>query len=394
MSRILDINQYSYTLPPDRIALYPLDERDESKLLVYRKGMISHRRFIDITQELDAATLLVFNDTKVIQARILFKKETGATIEVFLLHPVEPSVLLLQAMQTEQPCIWQCTIGKLKRWKTGSTIVRPISGGNLLATLVDGAKGLVRFEWNTHKPFAFIVAEAGVTPLPPYLKREAETRDKERYQTIYSLNEGAVAAPTAGLHFTPRVFEHLKNKKIGTTFLTLHVSAGTFQPVKERDALRHVMHEEQIVISKTAIENLLQNEIKIIPVGTTSMRSLESLYWYGVKLATGEEEFNITQQDPYTLSQNVPLRQSLENVINHMEQNSLVEITGETAIYIRPGYAFRVCNGLITNFHQPSSTLILLVAAFIGEDWQKVYNEALRNDYRFLSYGDSSLLFP
>lgn len=394
MSNILDIQQYSYTLPPDRIALYPLEQRDQSKLLVYRKGNISHCSFTDLPEQLTSDTLLIFNNTKVIQARILFTKETGASIEVFLLHPVKPSMLLLDVMQTKESCLWKCTIGNLKRWKKGTSIMREIAGGNLSATLISGDEGLVEFKWNTGATFASIVAEVGMTPLPPYLKRQVETSDKDRYQTVYSLNEGAVAAPTAGLHFTPRIFDDLEKKGIKTDFLTLHVSAGTFQPIKEKDALRHVMHEEQIVISRTFIEKLLQSDNNIIPVGTTSMRSLESLYWYGVKLLQGETDFNITQEDAYALPQTVPVPQSLNRVIEHMRENNMDEITGETAIYIRPGYTFRMCKGLITNFHQPSSTLILLIAALIGDEWRNVYDEALSRGYRFLSYGDSSLLLP
>jgi len=391
---MLDIHEYSYPLPPERIALYPLKERDQSKLLIYKRGQISHGQFTDLPDELPNKSILVFNNTKVIQARMLFKKESGAAIEIFLLHPVKPSSLLLDAMQSTGTSTWQCTIGNLKRWKPETTIKREIVRGQLIAKLLDREQGLVEFSWNNGESFASVISETGMTPLPPYLKREAESLDKERYQTIYSRNEGAVAAPTAGLHFTDRIFNALRAKEIEMDFLTLHVSAGTFQPVKEKDATRHVMHEEQVVITRSFIEKIIQSPQHIIPVGTTSMRSLESLYWYGVKLIAGDSAFNISQHDAYTLPQEIPAAESLRRIVDYMIAKDLEEITGETAIYIRPGYKFRVCSGLITNFHQPASTLILLVAAFIGDDWKKVYDQALNNDYRFLSYGDSSLLLP
>lgn len=391
----IDVSAYSYVLPPERIALFPLAERDQSKLLVYKQGAITHREFGSLPRELPAGTLLIFNNTKVIQARLLFEKESGATIEVFLLHPVSPSALLLDVMQSTSECQWECTIGNLKRWKSGAVLTMKLDGYELEAELLDREAGLVRFHWDGGATFAEIISHAGQTPLPPYLRRKPENSDKERYQTIYSRDEGAVAAPTAGLHFTERIFQALSASGIERDFVTLHVSAGTFQPIKEANALDHVMHQEQVVISRDTITRLLNHDGPVIPVGTTSMRSLESLYWYGVKLhAQPHTEFLLSQRDAYTLPQNIDRKAALQMVLEEMLRSGADSIVGETSIYITPGYTFRMCQGLVTNFHQPASTLILLVAALIGENWRTVYKEALDRDYRFLSYGDSSLLLP
>lgn len=395
MDETLDIRDYEYPLPPERIALFPLEERDQSKLLVYRKGEVHHQSFRDLASWIPENAILVFNNTRVIQARMRFQKESGAVIEVFLLNPVEPSPLLLQSMQATGSCTWKCTIGNLKRWKDGTQLVQQAGNVTLYATLADRQKGEVRFSWDGDITFAEVISRAGNTPLPPYLKREPNEADRERYQTIYSKSEGAVAAPTAGLHFTDRVFSSLDAKNISRDFLTLHVSAGTFQPVKEQNALRHVMHREQIIVTADNIRNLLQRKGPVIPVGTTSMRTLESLYWFGVKLKqNAEADFEISQDDAYMLKGDLTRKAALSLVLKRMEHLRMDTIAGDTAIFIRPGYQFRVCDALITNFHQPGSTLILLVAAFIGEDWRKVYDSALNNAYRFLSYGDSSLLIP
>jgi S-adenosylmethionine:tRNA ribosyltransferase-isomerase len=395
MKMEVNVRDYTYNLPPDRIAIFPLEERDQSKLLVYQHGNISHDKFVDLPARLNSDVTLYFNNTKVIQARLHFVKASGAGIEVFLLKPVKPSALLLSAMQSTATCQWQCTIGNLKRWKEGTVLTSVMDHFNLEATLLDREEGLVEFRWTGDRSFAEVIDAFGETPLPPYLKRAPVEEDKNRYQTIYSRSEGAVAAPTAGLHFTPRVFDLLKNKGIQYHFLTLHVSAGTFQPVKVENAAEHVMHREQVIITRENLIALLDEKRFVIPVGTTSMRSLESLYWYGVKLAINPHaEFQISQVDAYTLKNDLPLSDALQNVQKKMLADQTDRITGETSIYIMPGYKFRVCRGLITNFHQPNSTLILLVAAFVGEDWRKIYDEALRNDYRFLSYGDSSLLLP
>jgi S-adenosylmethionine:tRNA ribosyltransferase-isomerase len=395
MKEPINVSEYTYHLPQERIALFPLARRDESKLLVYRSGSIRHCSFQELPLELPQKTLLVFNNTKVIQARLLFEKKSGAVIEVFLLHPVAPSVLLLEAMQSTTSCDWQCTIGNLKRWKPGDVLTLQQDGNLLEAELLDRNQGLVRFRWNNNITFAEIISHAGQMPLPPYLKRKPGPEDKERYQTIYSLNEGAVAAPTAGLHFTDTIFDALDRKGISRDFVTLHVSAGTFQPIKAENAADHVMHQEQIVISKQSIHGLIAHDGPVIPVGTTSMRTMESLYWYGVKLMTQPDcSFNLSQTDAYELPQGVSRKEALQRVIHLLDRQGTDILVGETSIFITPGYTFRMCTGLVTNFHQPASTLILLVAAFIGEDWRKVYQEALDNGYRFLSYGDSSLLLP
>ena len=391
-----NINDYVYDLPDDRIALYPLAERDKSKLLVYRNGAIQHHIFKNLVDFLPENSFLFFNDTKVIPARMHFKKQTGAEIEIFLLSPVAPSSIVSQAMAATKTTAWQCTIGNLKRWKENSLLEKSIHGITLKAELEDREKGIVRFTWQGDFSFAEVIAKTGETPLPPYLKRKAETNDRERYQTIYSHYEGAVAAPTAGLHFTDQVFHELSQKNIRHDFLTLHVSAGTFQPVKVDDVSQHTMHREQIIVTRKNLENLLEWGRFIIPVGTTSMRTLESLYWFGVKLLQDENAtFEITQDEPYLPNTLLPSsKEAIEAVIEMFERKKLEALGGSTAIFIRPGYTFRICRGLITNFHQPGSTLMLLVAALVGSDWKKIYQSALDNDYRFLSFGDSSLLLP
>lgn len=390
----LDVNDYIYGLPQERIAQYPLPQRDQSKLLIYDRGVIRHQTFTDITDSLPAGSSLFFNETKVIPARLQFKKESGAAIEIFVLHPLEPSAFLLDAMQAFNSASWKCTIGNLKRWPQETSLSIEVSGIILKATLLDRQEGIVQFNWNSDDTFAEVLQRCGHTPLPPYLKRDAEDADKERYQTVYSSREGAVAAPTAGLHFTSNVFESLKRKNIHTNFLTLHVSAGTFQPIKVRNAFEHTMHQEQVIATRDNIENIL-NSKNVVAVGTTSLRTLESLYWYGTKLIKDpSSNFAISQQEAYTQETTPTAAESLMAVLKYMDEHNKNSITGETSIYIVPGYKFRICDALITNFHQPGSTLILLVAAFIGNDWRQIYDEALTNGYRFLSYGDSSLLIP
>ncbi len=390
----IDVDDYTYDLPQERIAQYPLAQRDQSKLLVYRQGAIRHESFTNLAEYLPARSSLFFNQTKVIPARLLFQKETGAVIEIFLLSPVTPSSLLLDVMQSSNTCSWKCVIGNRKRWTTDSVLSIKKDEINLEANLQGRLENVVRFTWNSEYTFAEVLQRLGSTPLPPYLKRNAEDLDKERYQTIYSTIEGAVAAPTAGLHFTTAVFESLKRKNISTDFLTLHVSAGTFMPIKVKNALEHPMHQEQVVVSRQNVEHLLK-ATNVVAVGTTSLRTMESVYWYGVKLIQDPRAtFKISQQDPYSQEDLPSKTSSFSAVLKYMDDNNTTSITGETSIYIIPGYTFRVCQALITNFHQPASTLILLVAAFIGEDWKKIYDEALSRGYRFLSYGDSSLLIP
>lgn len=392
---MLNINDYRYELPPEKIAPFPLSRRDASKLLVYNKGTITHSLFKNIAGFLPDNAFLFFNDTKVIPARMHFRKDTGAAVEIFLLSPHPPSTLLSQAMGATDQCAWKCTIGNLKRWPPRTSLQRQIDGGVLKATLEDKEESVVRFTWESGVSFAAIVEMAGETPLPPYLRREAVSEDRTRYQTIYSHFEGAVAAPTAGLHFTDDTFGDLRRKNIGYDFLTLHVSAGTFQPVKSVNADEHVMHGEQVVVSKKNIRNLMEQRF-IIPVGTTSMRTLESLYWFGARLLNeGDTPFDVDQNAPYELRDALPsVPEAMSAILRYMERQQEDFLIGRTSIFIRPGYEFRICRGLITNFHQPASTLVLLVAAFVGADWRKIYDDALSRDYRFLSYGDSSLLIP
>lgn len=392
---MINISDFTYTLPEERIAKFPLTERDQSKLLVYSKdGIISHQQFKNIVDLLPEGSLMVFNDTKVIPARLQFQKESGAQIEIFLLSPEKPSPLLQLAMESTSECTWSCTVGNLKRWNEATVLQKDLGFTLLSAQLIDREKQKVKFSWTNHVSFAKVVEAFGETPLPPYLKRKAEESDKQRYQTVYSHYEGAVAAPTAGLHFTPKLLKDLESKSIHSSFVTLHVSAGTFQPVKTENALEHAMHNEQIVVSQKTIEQLLHQQKRIIPVGTTSMRTVESLYWMGVNLLTAKENpFVVTQKTPYEKEITTPAKESLQTLLDYLQKNKEDTIIGHTSIYIHPDYQFRMCEALITNFHQPGSTLILLVAAFVGDDWKKIYQEALNNQYRFLSYGDSSLLW-
>ncbi|CAH0996339.1 S-adenosylmethionine:tRNA ribosyltransferase-isomerase [Emticicia aquatica] len=399
----LNLEKYNYQLPDERIARFPVEPRDSSKLLVYKDLQLSEDVFYNIKNHLPRNSFLVFNNTKVIPARLFFQKINGVVIEVFLLNPVEPTNVVSQVMETTETCTWACMIGNKKRFKekiVGKYSIRPETEKfdaelELIAELVDHEKNYVKFSWNNSDlSFAEIVRFFGQIPLPPYLKRETELKDYDTYQTVYSKNDGAVAAPTAGLHFTEQVFDDLTKKGIKHDFVTLHVGAGTFQPIKVQNVVEHKMHCEQIVFDKSFIVNLLENIDFVIPVGTTSMRSLESLYWFGVKLLSGQKEFFIEKLFPYNQTEVFTAQESLQAILDFMTANKLFQLVGETEIFIFPSYQFRICKGIITNFHQPDSTLILLVAALVGENWQKIYDYALENNFRFLSYGDSSLLIP
>lgn len=402
MSQLTPINlqDYVYDLPDERIAKYPLEERDLSKLLHYQQGQIHHRSFKDIVDLIPKGSTLAFNNTKVIPARMIFYKDTGAQIEIFLLKPVAPSNILSLVMQERVQVQWECMIGNFKKWKGGQILKRILEDGDkaveVQVKVTDEASKTVRFSWqNPDYSFAEIVELAGKVPLPPYLNREPEAEDKPRYQTVYSEKDGAVAAPTAGLHFTPEILERLKDKEVKETFFTLHVSAGTFQPIKTENVIEHPMHSEQLVVPIQSIKEVIEAKDKVIAVGTTSMRTLESLYWFGIRLLSGNEVFAIDKLEPYEQKGELPDRKAaFQAILDWMNSHKLSQIIGSTEIFIFPGYTFTVCDGLITNFHQPGSTLMLLVAALIGEDWQNVYKSALANDYRFLSYGDSSLLLP
>ena len=406
---MIDLEKYNYQLPDKRIARFPVQPRDSSKLLIYKDLSISEDTFFNLRNHLPEKSFLVFNNTKVIPARLFFQKKNGVIIEIFLLNPVAPTNIISLVMETTETCTWACMIGNKKRFKEktiGKYNINVTSHSThnfndapaeleLTAELIDHEKNYVKFSWNNpHLTFAEIVNFFGQIPLPPYLKRETEQKDYETYQTVYSKKDGAVAAPTAGLHFTEQVFEDLAQKNIKHDFVTLHVGAGTFQPIKVQNVVEHKMHNEQIVFEKLFIINLLKNLDFVIPVGTTSMRSLESLYWFGVKILMGENNFFIEKLFPYNRIETFTAYESLQAIVDFMTERNLSQLTGETEIFIFPSYQFRICKGIITNFHQPDSTLILLVAALVGENWQKIYDYALNNNFRFLSYGDSSLLIP
>lgn len=394
----IDLEKYTYHLPDERIARFPVEPRDISKLLVYKQSGVSEDRFYNLIKYLPQESFLVFNNTKVIPARLFFQKSSGAIIEIFLLNPVEPSTIISQVMETTQTCTWACMIGNKKRLKgklIGTHTIHTTDDLALVAELVDSEKNYVQFRWNNSSlTFAEIVKYFGQIPLPPYLKRDTEEKDYQTYQTVYSKNDGAVAAPTAGLHFTEKVLFDLVDQDIDYDFITLHVGAGTFQPIKVQNVVEHQMHSEQIVFDRAFVERLARNLNFVIPVGTTSMRSLESLYWFGIKLLQGQETFFIEKLFPYQQVEVVSAGASIRAILDYMEAKNIEQLIGETEIFIFPGYQFRICKGIITNFHQPDSTLILLVAALVGEDWRKVYDFALENNFRFLSYGDSSLLIP
>ncbi len=407
MKESIDIKEYDYPLTEERIAAYPLEERSNSKLLVYEKGSISHRHFYDLPYLLPENVLLVRNITKVVQARLLFTRKTSGIVEVFCLEPLEPHTEMSLAMQQKGWCIWKCMAKKLKRWKVGEKLYIPLPPrGKFEAELLnrDGKFCEVKFTWEPEElTWAQVLDIAGKVPLPPYIHRDAEEKDKDTYQTIYAKEEGAVAAPTAGLHFTPEIEKKLGEKGIEVASVTLHVSAGTFQAVEEENALNHPMHREQIVFEKEFIEQLANTDKKIIAVGTTSLRALESLYWFGESLIANptQNDFFVSKMQSYETSPLPPskgeclARNGSMNAIHAwMDERNIQTLIGHTEIMIFPGYEFKIVSGLITNFHQPQSTLLLLVSALIGDDWKRVYGEALKNNYRFLSYGDSSLLLP
>lgn len=384
MEKLL-INDYNYPLPDERIAKYPLAERDHSKLLVYKNGQVSEDRFYHIGDYIPSGSLLIYNNTRVIQARLVFYKSTGSRIEVFCLEPIEPHDYQLNLGSTSG-CVWKCMIGNLKKWKTGRLQVGPLYAERLSTT---GNTHTVRFTWDdTTLSFAEILDQLGELPIPPYLNRATEESDKTTYQTVYSRIKGSVAAPTAGLHFTEQVLDNLRRKGIQTTELTLHVGAGTFQPVKTEDANEHTMHTEIISVPKSTIEQIKSNLGHIVAVGTTSMRTLESLYYIGALHVE-----HVPQFAPYEQKYTITTEDALQSILDYLDQTHQDTLHAETQIMIKPGYEFRVVDQLITNFHQPKSTLLLLVSAFVKGDWHTIYDYALTHEFRFLSYGDSSILF-
>jgi S-adenosylmethionine:tRNA ribosyltransferase-isomerase len=404
----LAISNFTYQLPNEKIAAFPLEERDASKLLVYKDGIIQQDVYKNIASHIPANSLLVFNNTKVIQARILFQKDTGGVIEIFCLEPFEETKEYNLIMNKKGSIRWKCMIGGAGKWKSGSLkkqINLPQNEAiTLEATLVEKLSDayIVQLSWlPAHYTFAEVLDQFGDMPLPPYIKRKADLDDKERYQTIYAQHQGSVAAPTAGLHFTGNIFESFTQKNIAQAYVTLHVGAGTFKPVKAESMLGHEMHSEWMDVTIETIKQLIDNtENTTIAVGTTSLRTIESLYWMGVKAKlipqTAAADLMIKQWDVYEqpLQQtNFTCIEALQSLLHWMELNNLQQLFLPTQILIAPGYQYRVAKAIITNFHQPQSTLLLLVAAAVGDDWKKIYDYALENDFRFLSYGDGSLLF-
>jgi S-adenosylmethionine:tRNA ribosyltransferase-isomerase len=400
----LSIADFTYSLPENKIADYPLVERDASKLLVYKEGNITEDIYKNIASHIPGNSLLVFNDTKVVEARLLFQKPTGGVIEIFCLEPHEQYGDITTAMLQQGKVLWQCLVGGASKWKHGQILKKIVYAYNkeiiLQAVYTEKRTDsfVIELSWSEKEmSFAELLHHAGAIPLPPYIKRKAETSDSERYQTIYAHFDGSVAAPTAGLHFTDAIFNKLKEKNIQSDFVTLHVGAGTFKPVKSETLETHEMHAEFIDVTKEAIEKIIRHLDKtIIPVGTTSMRTIESLYWLGVKLSVDKnpESVEINQWEAYDLAeQNMPVKEALQSLLTWMGKNKRERLITKTKIIIAPGYQPRIAKALITNFHQPQSTLLLLIAALIGNDWRKVYNYALQNDFRFLSYGDGCLLW-
>lgn len=394
----IDTAEWDYELPDERIARYPLPERDQSKLLVYRNGEIKTSQFQRVGQYLPNSSMLVFNNTKVIRARLKFKKETGAQIEIFCLEPIAPAEVQEAFVQTSCTT-WKCIVGNSKKWKDGClklNVATSKGSVELRATRCASSDNTsqILFSWaNEDVSFAELIENAGVTPIPPYLCRETEEIDTTRYQTVYSLHKGSVAAPTAGLHFTKELMQTVRAQGHELVNVTLHVGAGTFKPVQTTDTANHVMHTEHIVVSLSAIEAIAQTKNDIIAVGTTSVRTLESLYWMGVKLVSGQQLGDeLGQWEAYNLPQDVSRQAAYSALAVYLKGNNLEELHSATQIMIVPGYKFRVISGLITNFHQPHSTLLLLIGALVGQEWKRIYRYALDNDYRFLSYGDSSLL--
>ena len=417
--RNISIQDYTYSLPEEKIAKYPLAKRDDSKLLVYNNGEITEDIYKNIANQLPDNSLLIFNNTKVVEARLLFQKPTGGVIEIFCLEPHEQYADITTAMLQKEKVLWQCLVGGASKWKSGQVLEKRIQHEGkeiiLSTNYVEKRIGsfIIELSWTPSSlSFAEVLHFAGAIPLPPYIKREVEEADHVRYQTVYAEFDGSVAAPTAGLHFTDSIFEQLEKKNIQKDFVTLHVGAGTFKPVKSETMEEHDMHAEWINVSKETISTILNNLDKnIIAVGTTSLRTIESLYWIGrrtelrsvqdlpelrsvIGLSEQSSDCHVSQWEAYELLEgNITATEALQSLVKWMDENKLERLVTKTQILIAPGYQFKIIKGLITNFHQPQSTLLLLVAALIGEDWKTIYNYALQNDFRFLSYGDGSLLW-
>ena len=395
----IHIKDYNYPLTDDRIAKYPLPERDGSKLLHYKDGVVDEFLFRDLPDLLPASSVMVFNDTKVVPARMHFQRASGAHIEIFCLQPVEPAEYSTVFTSVGR-CVWRCVIGNSKRWKDDilrlygrdgdQALVRMDLKARLLSR--EGETGIVEFTWEGDIPFSAVLEACGTVPIPPYLNRETEAVDLERYQTLYARFRGSVAAPTAGLHFTENVLDRIRAKGIDTETVCLHVGAGTFLPVKSDNVAEHPMHSEPFVVRKSFIQSLIGGNKTVIAVGTTSVRTLESLFYLGVSCIETGRPATVEQWCPYTRDYAYTLDESLEAIVKYLDENGLDELKADTRIIIVPGFRFRIVDMLVTNFHQPESTLILLVSAFVSGDWRTIYDYALGHGFRFLSYGDSSLL--
>ena len=399
----IKISDYNYPLPDERIAKFPLSVRDQSKLLVYKHGEVSDTHFTSLPDFLEPGTLMIFNNTKVIQARLHFRKETGALIEIFCLEPIQPNDYVLNFQQT-QHAAWLCMIGNLKKWKEGALHKEMTVKGRAITLKAErgachGTSHWIDFTWdNPEVTFADILEVFGELPIPPYLNRETQESDKETYQTVYSKIKGSVAAPTAGLHFTERVLNALKEKGVDLKEVTLHVGAGTFRPVKSEEINGHDMHTEYISVNKQVIEDLIAHNGEATAVGTTSVRTLESLYYIGVTISqhpdASQEEMHVQQWMPYETHPQLTAVESLQCILDYLNRHELETLNTSTQIIIAPGYEYKIVKRIVTNFHQPQSTLLLLVSAFVKGDWHKIYDYALSHDFRFLSYGDSSILIP
>ncbi|MBE6240374.1 MAG: S-adenosylmethionine:tRNA ribosyltransferase-isomerase [Bacteroidales bacterium] len=396
----IHIEDYNYDLPDERIAKYPLPERDASKLLFYKDGLVTENSFKDIVQILPSDHLMVFNDTKVVPARLHFQRETGAHIEIFCLEPVLPEEYVSMFAVTDR-CRWKCIVGNVKRWKSDTLHLYNPSGDasitalDLKADLIerDGETSIVEFSWRDGSPFSKVLEVCGNIPIPPYLNRDTEDIDLERYQTLYARYRGSVAAPTAGLHFTDNVLKSLKDKNIDIQTVCLHVGAGTFLPVKSSLVAEHAMHREPFVVTLNFLKKLRDSLGRVIAVGTTSVRTLESLYYIGVSCIEDGQPADVDQWAPYSRTYDHTMAQALQALISYMDDHEMQSLQIGTRIIIVPGYEFKVVDVLVTNFHQPQSTLLLLISAFVKGDWHNIYDFALTHDFRFLSYGDSSVLF-
>ncbi len=398
----IEIAEYDYPLPDERIAKYPLKRRDSSKLLIYNNGAVSEDSFGNLPKHIPSGSLMIFNNTKVIQARLRFRKATGAQIEIFCLEPEVPADYLQIFQQTES-CVWQALVGNSNRWKSGLLTQTVEVDGRTITLIAErlsapASVNHVRFSWDGGVTFAELLEKVGELPIPPYLNRKTEESDNSTYQTVYSKIKGSVAAPTAGLHFTPEVFDALKSAGVTCEEVTLHVGAGTFKPVKSDIIADHEMHEEYIEVSRELIARIIAAGASVVAVGTTSVRTIESLYFIGEAVAENgdadEQSLTVEQWTPYEREHTLTAIEALQALHDYMQRKGLDRIHSHTRIMIAPGYKYRIVKSIVTNFHQPKSTLLLLVSAFVNGDWKKIYDYALSHDFRFLSYGDSSLLIP